>query len=74
MLEDVPPAVPRLFQFTNKPGDVDIAGFVAELERSGYDGWYVLEQDLVLDEEPEEGEGPIADARTSLEYLRNAFT
>ena len=55
-------------------GDVDIAGFVAELERSGYNGWYVLEQDLVLDEEPEEGEGPIADARTSLDYLRNAFT
>ncbi|MGB9359402.1 MAG: TIM barrel protein [Acidimicrobiia bacterium] len=55
-------------------GDVDIAGFVAELERTGYDGWYVLEQDLVLDEEPEEGEGPIADARTSLDYLRNAFT
>lgn len=51
-------------------GDVDIAGFVAELEQSGYEGWYVLEQDLVLDEDPAEGEGPIADARISLEYLR----
>lgn len=54
-------------------GDVDITGFIAELEGSGYDGWYVLEQDLVLDEEPAEGEGPIADARTSLEYLRLGF-
>ena len=54
-------------------GDVDIAGFVAELEASGYDAWYVLEQDLVLDEEPAEGEGPIADARTSLDYLRKAL-
>jgi inosose dehydratase len=54
-------------------GDVDIAGFVAELEQQGYEGWYVLEQGLVLDEEPAEGTGPIADARTSLEYLRKAF-
>jgi inosose dehydratase len=54
-------------------GDVDITGFITELEGSGYDGWYVLEQDLVLDEDPAEGEGPIADARTSLEYLRRAF-
>ena len=54
-------------------GDVDIAGFIAELEASGYDAWYVLEQDLVLDEDPAEGEGPIADARTSLDFLRNAF-
>ena len=54
-------------------GDIDIVGFIAELEGSGYDGWYVLEQDLVLDEDPAEGEGPIADPRTSLEYLRKAF-
>ena len=54
-------------------GDVDIAGCVAELERQGYEGWYVLEQDLVLDEEPAEGAGPIADVRTSLKYLRKAF-
>lgn len=51
-------------------GAVDIEGFVTELERSGYQGWYVLEQDLVLDADPPEGEGPIFDARTSLECLR----
>ena len=50
-------------------GAVDITGFVSELERSGYRGWYVLEQDCVLDADPDEGKGPISDARTSLEYL-----
>jgi inosose dehydratase len=54
-------------------GDIDISGFIAELEAAGYEGWYVLEQDLVLDEDPAEGEGPIADARTSLEYLKKEF-
>jgi len=28
-------------------GDVDVAGIVSTLEGAGYDGWYVLEQDLV---------------------------
>ncbi len=50
-------------------GAVDIAGFIRQLERAGYQGWYVLEQDLVLDENPPEGKGPISDARMSLEYL-----
>jgi inosose dehydratase len=50
-------------------GAVDIAGFVSELERSGYRGWYVLEQDCVLDADPDEGKGPISDARISLDYL-----
>jgi inosose dehydratase len=29
-------------------GDVDIASIVGSLERGGYDGWYVLEQDTIL--------------------------
>ena len=32
---------------------------------SGYQGWYVLEQDTILTEEPR-GEGPLADVRTSV--------
>ncbi len=55
-------------------GAVDIAGFVAALERSGYDGWYVLEQDVVLDEDPPDGKGPISDAKVSLEYLGSLNT
>ena len=50
-------------------GAVDIAGFVATLEGAGFDGWYVLEQDKVLDADPEPGKGPIEDARRSFEYL-----
>jgi len=52
-------------------GDVDIAGMVEALEAAGYDGWYVLEQDIKLPAEPA-GEGPVGDVRTSLEYLKAA--
>ena len=51
-------------------GDVDVAGVVGRLERSGYSGWYVLEQDTVVEAEPEEGEGPVSDVRKSLAYLQ----
>lgn len=49
-------------------GDVDIASMVATLDAHGYDGWYVLEQDVMLDGNPP-GEGPIADVGLSLDYL-----
>jgi len=45
-------------------GDVDIAGIVTALRRNGFDGWFVMEQDTILDGEPV-GEGPVADVRTS---------
>jgi inosose dehydratase len=50
-------------------GDVDFAAIVEHLRGRGYDGWYVLEQDTILSEEPR-GEGPVADVRTSAEALR----
>lgn len=50
-------------------GDVDIEGIVDALSTSGYAGWYVLEQDTVLDGEPPAGQGPLTDVRTSLDYL-----
>ena len=50
-------------------GDVDVAEVVGALESAGYSGWYVLEQDTVLVAEPE-GEGPAADVRASLDFLR----
>jgi inosose dehydratase len=50
-------------------GDIDIKGVVAALETSGYPGWYVLEQDTILPAAPT-GEGPVADVRKSLDYLR----
>ncbi|HLJ98691.1 MAG TPA: TIM barrel protein, partial [Streptosporangiaceae bacterium] len=33
-------------------GDVDVAGVVGALAKNGYDGWYVLEQDTILDGPP----------------------
>jgi inosose dehydratase len=53
-------------------GDVDITGVVKSLETSGYEGWYVLEQDTVLDREPDPGEGPVAHVRASLAFLEAA--
>lgn len=49
-------------------GDVDIASMVATLDAYGYPGWYVLEQDVRLDGDPEGG-GPAADVALSLDYL-----
>ena len=49
-------------------GSVDIAGIVATLEGAGYQGWYVLEQDVMLPDEPD-GDGPVADVRQCLDYL-----
>ena len=48
-------------------GDVDVAAIVGHLRTQGYDGWYVLEQDTILIEEPP-GEGPAADVNTSAAY------
>jgi inosose dehydratase len=50
-------------------GDVDITGIVQRLERTGYRGWYVLEQDTVLRTDPPPGSGPLDDVRASLEFL-----
>lgn len=51
-------------------GDVDILGVVQTLEAAGYRGWYVIEQDTAItDGLPAEGEGPIAQVRTSMQYL-----
>lgn len=51
-------------------GEVDVGGVIEHLESSGYDGWYVLEQDCLVPEEPAPGEGPINDIRKSVEFLR----
>ena len=49
-------------------GDVDIEAMVRTLEEAGYDGWYVLEQDVML-AGPEDGEAAYADVRASLDFL-----
>jgi inosose dehydratase len=54
-------------------GDVDFEAIIRYLRRQDYQGWYVLEQDTILTEEPG-GEGPLADVRTSVEYLRRLLS
>lgn len=49
-------------------GDVDIAGIVTALRGNGFDGWFVMEQDTILDDEPV-GNGPVQDVRASVAYL-----
>ncbi|WP_377271122.1 TIM barrel protein [Peterkaempfera sp. SMS 1(5)a] len=51
-------------------GDVDIAALVRTLEGHGYRGWYVMEQDTVLSDEPDPGAGPLRDVADSLDFLR----
>ena len=51
-------------------GDVDVGAVIDRLESAGYGGWYVLEQDSVVEGEPPEGEGPLAAVRRSLDFLR----
>lgn len=51
-------------------GDVDILGVVQALESAGYQGWYVIEQDTAItDGLPSEGDGPIHQVTTSMQYL-----
>ena len=51
--------------YTPLGGDVDIAGIVTALRSNGSDGWFVMEQDTILDGESVD-EGPV---RTSVAYM-----
>jgi inosose dehydratase len=50
-------------------GDVDVGLLLDALEGAGYSGWYVLEQDTVVESEPQEGEGPILNVGKSLAFV-----
>ena len=49
-------------------GDADVAGCLAELERLGYSGWLVVEQDRML--RPGELDAAVDDQRANRAYLR----
>lgn len=49
-------------------GDVDIAGIVSVLRDNGFDGWFVMEQDTILDGAPTD-DGPVTDVRASVAFL-----
>jgi inosose dehydratase len=52
-------------------GSARIGDAVQALETQGYAGWYVLEQDTVLEADPPPGHGPIEAAAASLAFLRD---
>lgn len=52
-------------------GDIDIAGIVTALRSNGFDGWFVMEQDTILDSEPTD-EGPLRDVRASVTFMRDS--
>ncbi|MDZ7884877.1 MAG: sugar phosphate isomerase/epimerase [Mycobacterium sp.] len=51
-------------------GDIDIAAIVRILRNNGFDGWFVMEQDTILEGAPD-GDGPLADVRASVAYLNS---
>jgi inosose dehydratase len=51
-------------------GDCDIAGIVTALRSNGFDGWFVMEQDAILDGEPAD-EGPVRDVRASVAFMHD---
>jgi inosose dehydratase len=52
-------------------GDVDVRRVLDVLDGEGYDGWYVLEQDIMLAADP--GYGPASEVGRSLAYLRGVL-
>jgi inosose dehydratase len=52
-------------------GDVDVRRVLDVLCGEGYDGWYVLEQDIMLAADP--GYGPAAEVGRSLAYLNGVL-
>lgn len=52
-------------------GGAPVAETIRALEDSGYDGWYVLEQDRALPSADIPGEGRLGDVRQSIEFIRS---
>lgn len=51
-------------------GDLALADVVLTLERAGYQGWYVIEQDTAITGAlPGAGEGPVTGVEVSMRYL-----
>ena len=49
--------------------DAGVGDVISVLEAAGYDGWYVIEQDVVVESEPAAGHGPVEGQRESLSFL-----
>lgn len=55
-------------------GDVNLRGVLELLQGTGYRGWYVLEQDIMLVDEPGAENGPSVDVRKSLAFLEEVMS
>lgn len=51
-------------------GSVNLTAMLQALKGAGYVGWYVLEQDVMFKDGEPAGEGPIADVRASLDFVK----
>ena len=51
-------------------GDIDFKAVVEALNKAGFDGYYVLEQDIMIDEEPPADGGPKKSAEKSFKALQ----
>jgi len=51
-------------------GGLDLASVLAVLSRFGYEGWYVLEQDTALRDEPAANTGPVLEAGLSVRHFQ----
>ena len=54
-------------------GDIDVGRLLDVLEGEGYSGWYVLEQDTVVEHVPAEGKGPVSDVEKSLRFVEESL-
>lgn len=54
-------------------GDVDIRAMIGALRSHGYDGWYVLEQDVMFKDGAPTGEGPVTDVRSCLDFVKDVL-
>ena len=50
-------------------GDIDIATIVSSLEATGYTGYYVLEQDTILTQDPTPTDAPHLAVRSSIDFI-----
>lgn len=52
-------------------GDVDVRRVLEVMDGAGFDGWYVLEQDIMLEAEPDDG--PADEVGRSLSFLKGVL-
>ncbi|MCX6478040.1 MAG: sugar phosphate isomerase/epimerase [Micrococcales bacterium] len=55
-------------------GDVDVRSIIKNMLATNYQGWFTLEQDNVVNQEPADGQGPLTDARVSVDFINQVVS